>query len=614
MEALVESKYQQVKSLLESRNLDEIEPKNLPQPESMKGVKEASEIIAQAIIANHKIAVVGDYDVDGISSTCIMELFFRELGFKNIITRIPNRFDDGYGINEKMIQEIDAELFISVDNGIVAFDVANLCNKLGKRLIITDHHKPLINDDIEILPNAIIINPNQTQCQFIQKSVCGAVVAWYVCAGIKQALQKTPQYKQKATNINMLRYTKFLSLAIIADMMPLTSINRTLFKLGIKEINKLNAPNTLQYSENIAFALLASKYNISANDIGFFIAPLLNSAGRLSDATIVKDFFLSGDRQRVAEIYTQLLWLNTERKRIQSEVFEEAKLPCNSIKSKNVIIAYGSGWNDGVLGIVASRLCDEFQLSAFCFKEEDGLLKGSGRSRNGVNIIASLQQCKDLLHHFGGHSAAAGLALDKENLHIFLQTLEANLIIEPQTDDNCEIIELSVNDITMPLLELIESYEPYGFENPRPLFRLKPAMVENTKIFGKNNEHQILYLQDSSYTANSDTNLKEQDLCAKDLNLQDTKTQNPQDSHAKHTQIKTQNLKQSKQDSGKIPPKCDLNRMCKAIAYFNNDNLIGKVIECDFYLQRNKRYNSTLDDNSEIELVIDEDSIKIVSK
>ena len=464
----------QVINILHSRNLDTFKKINqIPSFDTLFGVKEASKIIKDSILQNKKIAIIGDYDVDGITSICIMENFFKNLGYKNIIFKIPNRFIDGYGINIDIVKELDADVYITVDNGISAFEVATFCKSLNKILIISDHHKPLIIDNKESLPEArVIINPNQQNCNFIQKDICGAVVAFYLCGGIKNEL---------GVNIRLDNYTPFLSLAIIADMMPLTSLNRILFKYGISNLQKSNI---------VAFKVLKNIYGeINAQNISFNIAPTLNSVGRLEDAKIALDFFREKNFTKADMIFRQLIEINNKRKNIQNEITQIALK--NLKKGKNFILSYGEDWHEGVLGIVASRLAEEFNISAFCLSLKNGILKGSGRAKGGINLIHSIQKCKDLLLSFGGHSGAVGLTLALENLDKFMQDLDKNCIID-STNQNKEIIEATLCDINEELLEVLESYEPYGIGNEKIEFYSSNILIIDSILLGKNKEHQRL--------------------------------------------------------------------------------------------------------------------------
>ncbi len=481
-------------TIFESRNLNELESKNIPHPSTMSGVAEASEIIVSAIAFKKRIAIIGDYDVDGVASSCIMEIFFKQIGYQNFIIKIPNRFADGYGISTRMVRIYNADIFITVDNGISAFEVGEYCASVGKTLIITDHHKPLVENGAEILPKArIIINPNQRKCNFLQKDICGAVVAWYLCAGIKIECEKRGILRAKS--VDLLDFTPFLALAIISDIMPLTSLNRTLYKLGLKRINT---------AKKGIFALLREEFGerykdsatkiIDSQSLAFYITPLLNSAGRVKNARLAFKFLHAKDFKNARILLNLLKATNERRKRVTSEVFAES-LECVVVR-ENIAYAVGS-WNEGVVGIVAARLAERFNKSAFCFNTKDGALKGSGRAVGGVNLIASLQCVGEYLLGFGGHSGAVGLSLKKERLESFIDALEKSLIFEAQEAQN-STIEANLNEINMEIVEILESFEPYGNGNEKVAF-ISNAVVKNAKII--KDSHQKLQFKGANLNA-----------------------------------------------------------------------------------------------------------------
>ena len=480
--------------VFESRNLNELESKNIPHPSTMSGVAEASEIITSAILANKRIVIIGDYDVDGVASSCIMEAFFKQIGYQNFIIKIPNRFKDGYGISTRMVRIYDADIFISVDNGITAFEVGKYCAIHGKTLIITDHHKPLIENGAEILPKAsVIINPSQRKCHFLQKEVCGAVVAWYLCAGIKIECEK--RGISRAKGVNMVDFTPFLALAIISDIMPLTLLNRTLYKLGLKRINA---------DKDGVFALLREEFGerfkdsavrfIYSQSLAFYITPLLNSAGRVKNARLAFKFLSTKNLKNARILLDKLKATNECRKRVTSEVFAQS-LEC-AIVRENVAYAVGA-WNEGVIGIVAAKLAERFNKSAFCFNLKDGALKGSGRAVGGVNLIATIQNSAKFLSHFGGHSGAVGLSLKYEDLENFMDLFEKSLIFcESGAESNA--IEANLNEINMEILEILEAFEPYGNANKMIEFRSN-AVIERTKII--KDLHQKLHFKGANLNA-----------------------------------------------------------------------------------------------------------------
>lgn len=479
--------------IFNSRNLCELEPKNIPHPHTMSGVKKASGIILNAIKANKRIAIIGDYDVDGVASICIMEAFFKAINFKNFIIKIPNRFIDGYGINTRMIDLYNADIFITVDNGISAFEVGKYCAKNNKILIITDHHKPMIENNNEILPKAsVIINPNQKKCRFLQKDICGAVVAWYLCAGIKQNGIKKKMWDNDIIDLKTL--TPFLSLAIISDIMPLTSLNRTLYKIGLKQINS---------AKNGIFAILRNEFgnkfsdsvkSIDSQNLSFSITPLLNSAGRIKNARLALKFLSHKNEKIALKLLESLKQTNAQRKHIQNETFIESQKKI--IESKHFVFSFGNALNEGVVGIVAAKLADKFKKSAFCFCLKDNILKGSGRAKNNINLIASIQKCEKLLLHFGGHNAAVGLSLKYENLESFIDLLEKSLVFSQNLSKQSEILT-NINDINEEILEILESYEPYGNGNEMLKFRSNVVISKATII---KESHQKLYFENTKIT------------------------------------------------------------------------------------------------------------------
>lgn len=486
-------------TIFESRNLNELESKNIPHPSTMSGVAEGSKIIVSAILENKRIAIIGDYDVDGVASSCIMEAFFKQIGYQNFIIKIPNRFADGYGISARMVRIYNADIFITVDNGITAFEVGEYCTKNGKTLIITDHHKPLIENNAEILPKArVIINPNQRKCNFLQKDICGAVVAWYLCAGIKIECEKRGILCAKS--VDLLEFTPFLALAIISDIMPLTSLNRTLYKLGLKRINTAKKGVFALLREEFGERFKANSENggakiIDSQSLAFYIAPLLNSAGRVKNARLAFKFLRAKDFKNARILLDLLKATNTTRKAIQCETFEIAK--ANAFESPHFVFAFGNALNEGVVGIVAAKLVESFNKSAFCFSLKNGVLKGSGRAFGNVNLIATIQNCAEFLKHFGGHSGAVGLSLDFENLSAFQNEIEKSLKFYEKSAES-SVIYADLREINMEILEILESFEPYGNGNERLIFTSN-AIVSHSKIIKET--HQKLRFKDSNLNA-----------------------------------------------------------------------------------------------------------------
>lgn len=452
---------------------------SLPSPESFKDIDLATKRVKQAILNNEKITIVGDYDVDGVISTTIMIDFFNTIGY-HVDYIIPNRFEHGYGLSPKIAQLITEGLVITVDNGISAVEASKLLASKGIDLIITDHHT--IPKE---LPVALaIINPKQDDCTFEFKDICGAQVAWYFCAAIKNEMN---------LKADMSAFLDILSIAIIADIMPMTSLNYTMVKHGLKKIKTSKRPALIALND------LMQKSNFTSDDIGFFIAPKLNSAGRMEDASTALSFLLSKNKEEANIALEQLNELNNYRKILQEEISQKA---INEVTSEdNAIIVWGEDWHEGVIGIVASKLSNKYKKPAFIFSINEDVAKGSARANGNINLHSIISQASSLLLGFGGHKNAAGLSLKKEHLEEFKATInraieacDDSLHIEPHT-----LGELDVNSVDLEFIEIIEQYEPYGLDNLKPIFKVSNAQVINSMLFGKDKNHLKLVLNSSGF-------------------------------------------------------------------------------------------------------------------
>ena len=442
----------------------------IPNPALLQDATKAAKKIADAIRENKKITLVGDYDVDGVSSTAIMVDFFRQIPYQ-LDAIIPNRFRDGYGVSPTVLERIDADLVITVDNGISAFEAADICKERGIELIITDHHTPS-----ETLPDAYaIVDPKLPTCKYPFKEICGAQVAWLLLALVKKKLQ---------LNIDMKQFLDILAIAIIADIMPLIDINRTLVKEGLKVLMNSNRPASIIIRDFL------NKSNITSEDIAFQIAPRINSAGRLEDAHIALDFFTAHETHKAYKSFEQLNRLNDIRKQTEADATKEAMLDANP--DADVIVVARENWHEGVVGIIASRLVDKFAKPAIVLSIKDGVAKGSARSIGEVSIYELIKANEQLLTKFGGHKMAAGLGLKEENIELLRDAINKSA----SKIDPCDFIPkdgltgiLSSKDIDFELLHLLESFEPFGEANHRPTFLLKDAEVLSIKTMGKDKSH-----------------------------------------------------------------------------------------------------------------------------
>jgi len=454
---------------------------DLADPLSLTDAKKAAMRLKRAIKDGERITVVGDYDVDGVVSTAIMREFFTEIKV-NVNYVIPNRFRDGYGVSPAIIERLNTDLVITVDNGINAFEAATAAKKKGIDLIITDHHTPA-----QTLPDAYcVINPKRVDCDFKHQDICGAQVAWFFIASIKKVM---------SLNIQMQKYLDLLVLAIIADVMPLTDINRTLVQAGLNSISKSNRP---------AFKAMRSflnKRSLRAEDIAFQIAPRINSAGRMEDASLALDFLSAKNENDAMDALLRLDGLNQLRKETEARISEEAISIANNLDS--IIVVASEDWHEGVIGIVASRLVGHFGKPAFVLSIEDGRAKGSARSIGNIDLYNLLDESSEHLLGFGGHKMAAGLALGVENIEEFSKSVNESAKKYSDSDfisKNETMGELEFEHLTLNLLEMLEQFEPYGEANPKPSFTLEEALIVGIRKMGSNQEHVRYSVQSSGKT------------------------------------------------------------------------------------------------------------------
>ncbi len=447
--------------------------KSIPTPDNFKDMQKATMRIVEAIKNDETINVVGDYDVDGVTSTAIIVNFFTALGVEvNYI--IPNRFEHGYGLSPIILEQIYDGIIVTVDNGISAIEAANICKERGLDLIITDHHTVGVE-----LPDAFaIVNPKQSDCSFPFTDICGAQVAWYLCASIKNSLN---------FKYNLMELFDLLALAIVADIMPMKSLNQTMVKAGLKSIQNSTRP---------CMVALRQRYGLDAiteEDIGFKIAPLINCAGRMSDPSIALEFLLSFDEFEANMQLDYLIELNEARKQEQLQIFTEAKEQVD--ETDKVIVVASENWNEGIIGIVASKLCEKYKKPSIVFSIDNQKAKASARSTSQINLYELIASCREVLNGFGGHKQAAGLSIQSEKIPQFKNMLNNNiddLVVLENDYESLSLGEFSINEVGANSYNLIESYRPYGITNPYPIFTFSSLEVLSTTKMGKNKEYTKL--------------------------------------------------------------------------------------------------------------------------
>ncbi|MDR2790829.1 MAG: single-stranded-DNA-specific exonuclease RecJ [Campylobacteraceae bacterium] len=473
-----------IREILQKRFKDDCHTKLslIPSPFMFKDMQKAALRIKEAIEKREKIVIVGDYDVDGVVALVVLAEFFDDFGIDYDI-EIPNRFSDGYGLNPSIVERIKADVVITVDNGISALAAAELCAKNGMDLIITDHHTPP-----PVLPNAYaVINPKQHECSFPNSEICGAQIAWYLAAAIKDVCKY---------EYDLIKFLDILSIAIMADMMDLKDINRTMVKRGLKLLNDSTRPAFMAIRE------IFRKERFDSDDISFLISPLLNSSGRMEDALFSYGFLRSKSKKEALARLEEIIGINERRKEEERTLFEA------SLKSVDendaVIVVWGEAWHEGVIGIVASRLAKKFRKPSIVFSLKGDNAKGSARSVAGVDILSLIAAHSDILLGFGGHFGAAGLLLLRENLELLKKRINENarkLRLHEIVLHDESLGEIEPEAIDFELLEILEEFEPYGQKNPKPTFIMRGAKVKIDKSIGRDGRHKKFILQCGEKTA-----------------------------------------------------------------------------------------------------------------
>jgi single-stranded-DNA-specific exonuclease len=455
--------------------------KDLPVLTEMIDLKKASERIIRAISEGESIGVYGDYDVDGTTSCALLWHFFRTIGV-DIEVFQPSRFIEGYGVHNSSIDvaiERGVKILITVDCGITS--VATAAYAKGKLdLIITDHH----TDGAPTLPEAFaVINPSRRDepKDSPLKALAGVGVAFALALQIKNDLAAAG--KESPSLYPLLQ---FLAIGTISDLARMTPLNVRLTRHGLKQIP------TTQYAGIKAFFQPEDLKvpMIPSEKISFHVGPHINSKGRLDHPERALKLLIGQTLSECREHYTHLEIANRDRRMIQAEVFEEAKGDViGSLKSEDapINILYRPHWHEGVIGIVASKLVETFDVPAIVFTnaEEEGVIKASCRTAGELNIFELLDQCRDLFIKFGGHKAAAGLSMKKENLKVFkermmtlLNSIPASLRTKLTTFD----VEVGIEEINAGLLKDLQMLEPFGPGNEKPVFRMKNAIIQNYRI------------------------------------------------------------------------------------------------------------------------------------
>lgn len=450
-------------------------------PFELKDAKKAALRIKQAIESGEKTVIYGDYDVDGITSTAIMYRFLREHG-ADVDYYIPNRSDEGYGINMLALQKIKssgASLLITVDCGITAVGEVEFAKSLGLDVIITDHHTCK-----EELPRAYaLVNPKQSDCTYPFKDLAGVGVAFKLILATALVLEEPARkYFDK--------YIETVAVGTVADVVSLTDENRIFVANGLRNIHNTKTPGLQALFGEAGI----SGKPVNTGTISFAVAPRINAAGRVGSANTAVELLVTDSAERAAEIAAALDGENKQRQKTENQILQEALEMIAQIKNpaeKHVLVLAKKDWHHGVIGIVASRIVDRFNKPTILISLKDNLGKGSGRSIKGFNLFDALTHCSDILLKYGGHDLAAGLGLNYSDIDEFDRKINEYAAEVLKTADTTPSItidaELEANEITFALAEALSVFEPFGMGNPQPVFSITGAtlLAERTMSDGK---------------------------------------------------------------------------------------------------------------------------------
>lgn len=457
----------------------------LHDPMGMKDMDKAVRRLKKALEAGEAVAVYGDYDVDGITATCLLTDFLRGEGGQ-VLPYIPNRLEEGYGLNrgavEKLAQE-GATVVVTVDCGITAVEETRYAGELGLDVIVTDHHE--CKDD---LPEAqAVVDPHRPDCPYPFKCLAGVGVALKLCMALAG-----PDREKELLD----RYADLAALGTVADVMTLMDENRTIVSRGLAALPDTTRPGLRALLREAG----AEGRPLSSVSVGYTLAPRINAAGRMGCSQVALELLLTADEVRGGELAQTLCELNRQRQELEAEIFSQCDLLVDALpnRERDALVLAGDSWHQGVVGIVASRLTEKYAVPAFMICLHEGRGKGSCRSYGGMNLFALLESCGDLLEAYGGHELAAGFTILEENIPAFRTRI--NALTRKAREEREPVTALTVDCVledpallSQEEVSALSLLEPCGPGNPKPIFRLDRCAVNGLTQVG-NGKHMKLKL------------------------------------------------------------------------------------------------------------------------
>jgi single-stranded-DNA-specific exonuclease len=464
----------------------------LPSPMLLNGMAAAVQRIQTALQRQERILIFGDYDADGVTATALLQNFLKQAG-ADVVTHIPHRMDEGYGLQPKHINQIAApqqvRLIITVDCGSSSYDAVEAAGRFGIDVIITDHH------NIGEAPAAhAVINPKLMDDPHELTGLAGVGVAFYLAIALRMGLRQIGWWRtRKEPNLKAL--SDLVALGTIADMAPLTGVNRILTKTGLSQLNCGTRPGI----EALRSACNICTGGIGSEDIAFRIAPRINAAGRMAHARVALDLLNAPSLEVAIELAQTLNQFNQRRQEIEQQIFDQIVQRMESrddLLARKTLLLADEKWHQGILGIVASRLASRYHRPVVLVAIQNGIGKGSARSIPELDLFAALSQCSDLLDKFGGHRLAAGLTVRAERiraLQIAFEKAVAQIVPDHHLTPKLEIdSEIQFDQISPQLLDELELLEPFGTDNPAPVFFARDVHVTSAAIVGHRHRRMCL--------------------------------------------------------------------------------------------------------------------------
>ncbi len=458
----------------EARRLLSPNAEPIPDPMLLRDMDRAAARVRLALERGERIAVYGDYDVDGITSTCLLTQFLTARGGR-VLPYIPSRLEEGYGLNLEAVTHLAREgvaLIITVDCGITAVEETALAGQLGIDVVITDHHACKET----LPPAAAVVDPYRPDCPYPFKGLAGVGVALMLAMAVAGPGEAQAVLEE---------FCDLAAVGTVADVMPMTGANRAIVSRGLK---RLDPPRRLGFASLIRCAGLEDK-PVTSVAVGYTLAPRINASGRMGMAEVAMELFLTQNPARAEELAVQLCELNRTRQTVEGEIFQQCVQELTARPQQGAVVLAGDQWHQGVVGIVASRLAEKYACPCFMICLDHGLGKGSCRSWGDVNLFELLSACSDFLENFGGHALAAGFTVKEENIPALALALRCRIADSCHGEALPSVLEIDLavtpQHLAVEAVEALDLLEPCGTGNPRPVFLLRGAQVHAMSQVGR---------------------------------------------------------------------------------------------------------------------------------